>query len=173
MESTIGISQEQIEARARQIVEQSCQKHNAPVENVSEAQWNDARQTAKLQLEERAELERNPYFNLYQQEKAAHEATRTQLEIVKTNRTSSGTNARAAVTVEQARGRMGNQWFLSTDAQKLQALGIDASTINREELRRLFGRSASSHDAVDYQRTNPQRYATLREAAKALGIYGG
>lgn len=169
---TIEINQEQIESRARQIVEASCKKHNAPVETVSEAQWNDARSTAKMQLEERAELEKNPYFRLYNEEKAAHAATKTQLDIVKTTRTSSGTTAKAAITVEVARAKMGDQWFLGTDNQRLQALGIDPNTINREELRRLFGRGASSHDAVDYQRTNPQRYATLREAAKALSVYG-
>jgi hypothetical protein len=170
---TSTVSTEQIEARARQIVEQSCQKHHKPVETVSEAQWADARRAAAEQLEERAQLEQNPYFRLYTEEKAAHAATRTQLEIVKTNRSNSATSAKAAISVEQARGRMGNQWFLSTDAQKLQALGIDPNSINREELRRLFGRNASSHDAVDHQRSNPQRHATLREAAKALGIYGG
>jgi hypothetical protein len=68
---------------------------------------------------------------------------------------------------------MGNeQWFMCTADQRIQAVDVDPKSVDKVQLRALFGRGHSTADAVDFAKANPRRYAALREAAKAIGVYG-
>jgi hypothetical protein len=126
-------------------------------------------------IQSEAAKESNEYYHLYNQEKQAREAAETTLKAVRENRAvaSSTVDHRHSVTAERARDLMGrHQWFTLTDAQKIQAVDVDPASVDKVQLRALFGRGHNTADAVDFSKANPRRYAALREAAKALGIYG-
>ena len=75
--------------------------------------------------------------------------------------------------MEQVRDRMGRAtWFQLSEAGKLTALGLDPSSVDKTQLRSLFGKSTDTAFAVDFMKTNPHRYKQLRQAALALDITG-
>jgi hypothetical protein len=49
---------------------------------------------------------------------------------------------------------------------------LDPASVDKAQLRTLFGRNTDTAAAVDFSKVNPYRYKQLREAALALNITG-
>lgn len=163
-----SITEAQINERAEQIINAAMEKHGiADRAQVPQSAVDDAKQTAKEQLEHEA----NPFYQQYLEEKQRRELAESQLNALQTARTNTTAHAVAKVSTERVKAQMGADWYRLTDAQRLAAIGADPNT-DRELLRKLFGRGAQSAFVVDFQKGQPQRYADLREAARAIGIYG-
>lgn len=164
-----------ITAAVDQIIARTAAKHGISPADLPQGAIADARRAATEMVAHDAQLANDPYRALYEQEKAAHALTAATLGAVKENRTVAANNIdhRHTVTAERARELMGRaQWFTLTEAQKIAAVDVDPKSVDKDQVRLLFGKGASSLAAVDFQRANPKRYAALREVAKALNIYG-
>jgi hypothetical protein len=59
-----------------------------------------------------------------------------------------------------------------TDAQKIAALGVDPSTVNLVEAKKIFGRGADAQLGIALMKSDPTRYKVLKESALATGRYG-
>lgn len=160
-----------IKAAADNIIRAAAAKNGMRFEDVPVEAREDAYRFAKASLEDEAKKQSDPYYRMYQEEKAAHDLTKNQLGAMSQSRNAAATTSRAPIQAEVARGQAGNQWYSYTDAQKAQSVGWN-EPIDRDELFRLFAVGADTHTVVDYQRSNGPRYARLREVAKALNIYG-
>jgi hypothetical protein len=164
-----------IDAETNRIIMASCAKHNIQPSQLPEGAIDDARRAAREMVESESAKESNEYYHLYMQEKAAHAATSATLGAVKQNQgvTTANQNYRHPVTAERARELMGRaQWFMCTEAQKIQAMDVDPKSVDKAQVRALFGKNHDVTAAVDFSKANPRRYAALREVAKALNIYG-
>ena len=97
---------------------------------------------------------------------------KSQLGAVRENRAAKA-DTRTVDTMEQVRERVGRAtWFQLSESGKLTALGLDPSTVDKMQLRTLFGAKTDTALAVDFAKTNPYRYRQLRQAALALNITG-
>jgi hypothetical protein len=163
----MSISETAISERTTAIINSTATRHGVDPATFTTAQREDARNSAIEQLTH----ESSPFYQQYVEEKQRRELAESQLNALKTSRTNSNTQAAAKVSTQVVRARMGGDWFRLTDAQRLAAIGADPNT-DRELLRKLFGRGAQSSFVVDFSKAQPQRYADLREAALAVGIYG-
>lgn len=163
-----------IKAAADNVIRAAAAKAGMRFEDVPVEAREDALRFARASFEENAKKQADPYYRMYCEEKAAHDLTKNQLGAVSQSRNAAATSAshKAPIQMEVARGQAGNQWYAFTDAQKAQSVGWN-EPIDRDELERLFAVGADTHTVVDYSRSNPARYARLRELAKALNIYGG
>lgn len=170
---TIPASDESIiRVAADNIIRQAAAKNGLTIDQIPQEAREDALRFARASFEENAKKEKDPYYRMYQEEKAAHDLTKNQLGAMSQSRNAAATSHRAPIQMEVARGQAGNAWYSLTDQQKAQSIGW-TEPIDRDELFRLFGVGADTHTVVDYSRSNGPRYARLRELAKALGIYGG
>jgi hypothetical protein len=169
------VTEAEVDREAERLIAATCARHNVTRDNLKDEVIQNAARAARKKLEGERDLANNPYYNLYQQEKAAHAATSATLGAVKQNRTiaAANDNYHHTVTAERAREMMGREeWFMCTAAQKIQAMDIEPKSVDMAQVRALFGRGADGIAAVDFQKANPKRYAALREVAKALNIYG-
>jgi hypothetical protein len=81
-------------------------------------------------------------------------------------------NTRPSMTADRVRAINGlGTVHQMSRAQKLQALGVDPSTISDDGLRALFGRKQDGKLAQDLFKTNPGRYRLLKECADILNLY--
>lgn len=163
-----------IKAAANQMIAAAAQKGGYTIDQIPQEAKDDALAFARASFADEAKKQNDPYYRMYIEEKQAHDLTKNQLGAMSQSRDAAATSAtyKAPIKMEVARAQMGQQWFLCTDAQKVQAVGW-TEPVDRDELHRLFGAGADSHYVVDYQRSNGARYARMREVAKALSIYGG
>jgi hypothetical protein len=164
-----------IDAETNRIIAATCVKHGIQPSDLPPGAADDARRAAREMIESEARKDSNEYFHLYNQEKQARETAEATLKAVRENRNIAANTAdhRHTVTAERARALMGNeQWFMCTADQRIQAVDVDPKSVDKVQLRALFGRGHSTADAVDFAKANPRRYAALREAAKAIGVYG-
>lgn len=169
------VTEAAITAATDKIIASTCAKHGIQPSQLPDGAVDDARRAAREMLESDARNQSNEYYNLYLQEKQARETAEGTLKIVRENQTTTANTVdhRHSVTAERARDLMGrNQWFTLTDSQKIQAVNVDPASVDKVQLRALFGRGHNTADAVDFSKANPRRYAALREAAKAIGVYG-
>ena len=174
-QNTPAVTEAAITAATDSIIASTCQRRGITPADLPPGAVEDARRAATEMIQSEAAKESNEYYHLYNQEKQARETAEATLKAVRENRTVAANTVdhRHTVTAERARDLMGrNQWFCLTDAQKIQAVDVDPSSVDRLQVRALFGKGADSHTAVDFQRSNPRRYAALREVAKVLNIYG-
>jgi hypothetical protein len=161
-----------IDAETNRIVAASLAKHNMSIDQLPPGAMEDARRAAKEMLEADARNQSNEYFHLYQQQKQEAEALKAQLGAVRENRTARA-DTRTVDTMEQVRERVGRAtWFQFSEAQKLTALGLDPATVDKNQLRTLFGRNTDTAFAVDFMKTNPYLYKQYRQASLALNITG-
>jgi hypothetical protein len=81
-------------------------------------------------------------------------------------------DARPALTCEQLKARVGAlNWHKMTDAEKIAGLGQNPNEIDREFLKRLFGRGNDGRTVSDLAKSSPLRLRQLREVSKALNLY--
>lgn len=161
-----------ITAATDKLIASACAKHNITPDQLPQDSIDYARRTAREMVESEAVKEQNEYYHLYNQEKAAREAAETALKAVRENRTARA-DTRTVDTMEQVRERVGRAaWFQLSEAGKLAALGLDPATIDKPQLRKLFGRHSDGVFAVDYQKVQPYKYKQLKQAALALNITG-
>ncbi len=167
-----AITETDVNAAADQIIARTAAKHGISVSDLPAYAIEDARRTAREMVQSEAAKEQNEYYHLYNQEKAAREAAETSLKAVRENRTARA-DTRTVDTMEQVRERVGRAaWFQLSEAGKLTAMGLDPATIDRPQLRKLFGAKSDGAFAVDFMKTNPYRYKQLRQAALALNVTG-
>ena len=77
------------------------------------------------------------------------------------------------ITAERAKALAGPTEFLKmTRDKKILAVGGDPSTITDTGLLRLFGRKADLQLAGDLAKSNPGKYALLKQCALILDLYG-
>jgi hypothetical protein len=169
------VTEAEVDREAERLIAATCARHNVTRDNLKDEVIQDAARAAREKLEGERDLANNPYFNLYQQEKAAHAATSATLGAVQQNRTiaAANDNYHHTVTADRARRLMGNtQWFMCTADQKIQAVDVEPQFVDKAQVRALFGKNHDVAAAVDFAKANPKRYAALREVAKCLNIYG-
>ena len=170
-----AITEAAVNQAADKIISSTCAKYGIQPSQLPAGAVEDARRAAREMVESDARKDSNEYYHLYNQEKQARESAEATLKAVRENRNIAANTAdhRHTVTAERARGLMGReQWYMCTEAQKIQAVDVDPTSVDKVQLRALFGRGHSTADAVDFSKANPRRYAALREVAKALNIYG-
>jgi hypothetical protein len=136
----------------------------------------DAASATRLENEPQTPV--GDYESLYHKER---EENRRLQDVIASGRYSSpvgdevAKHAKPGMTAGRLRGLWGElRWQQSTDIDRLKALGVDPSTVDRALLKRLFGLSSQGndgHEAQQLYRTNRYRYLVLRECAKALGIF--
>jgi hypothetical protein len=136
----------------------------------------DAATATRLENEPKTPV--SDYQALYEKER---EENRRLQDLVAAGRYSSpvsdevAKHAKPGMTAGRLRALWGElRWQQSSDVDRLKGLGVDPSTIDRELLKRTFGLSSQGNDGREAQqlyRTNRYRYLTLRECAKALGIF--
>ena len=123
------------------------------------------------------EVTEHDYENLYREQRAENERLKAILDAARLSSASSGApaarpNAKAAVSADRVRTLLGPVGFLnSTRSEKLMALGVDPASVTDDGLRKLFGRGADFQAAQDLQRSNPERYAVLKQCALILNLY--
>ena len=170
--NTTAVTDAAIDAETNRIVAANLAKHNKTIDQLPPGAMEDARRTAREMVESDQRNQNNEYFHLYNQQKAEAEALKTQLGAVRENRTARA-DTRTVDTMEQVRERVGRaNWFQLSEAGKLTALGLDPATIDKAQLRTLFGKHTDTAAAVDFSKVNGYRYKQLRQAALALDITG-
>jgi hypothetical protein len=161
-----------IREAADKIISATCTKHGITPDQLPEGAIADARRAATEMVESDQRNQSNEYFHLYQQQKQEAEALKAQLGAVRENRTAA-TDKRTVTSMERTRDLMGRAtWFQLSEAQKITALGVDPASVDKAQLRTLFGKATDTSAAVDFMKTNPYRYKQLREVALALNITG-
>jgi hypothetical protein len=165
-----------VRSEAERLINKTLSDKGVSRDRLPQIAIDDAYNTARASVKTQQELDSNPYFALYQKEVAKSRQLEDQLKVVdRSAARQAGATSQPSVTVESARAAVGDlKWFHQTsDADKLRLLGVDPGTITKSELQKLFGRGADYAAQADFQKANPKRYATLRECAKALNVYGG
>jgi hypothetical protein len=81
-------------------------------------------------------------------------------------------DARPGITAEQLRAQVGPlAWHKMGEVEKLAGLGLNPAEIDRDFLKRCFGRSNDSRLGSELMKSDPLRYRRLKEASVALDIY--
>jgi hypothetical protein len=81
-------------------------------------------------------------------------------------------NIKPSMTVERAKALAGpDAWYRMTEAQRLAAIGQDINTVDRDLLKRTFGRGSDSRLGQDLFKTSALKYRLQKEAAICLGLY--
>jgi hypothetical protein len=169
---TLANTESAVQDAVNKLLISAAAKHGIAVADLPHEAIEDATRYAREQVESDQRNQANEFFHLYQQEKARRELAEKQISAVRENRTARS-DMRTVDTMEQVRGRMGHAaWFQLSEAQKLSALGLDPASIDKSQLRTLFGRHTDTAAAVDFAKVNQYRYAQLRQAALALNITG-
>lgn len=76
------------------------------------------------------------------------------------------------MTVERAKALAGpDAWYRMSESQRLGAIGQDIATVDRDLLKRTFGRGADGRLGQDLFKTSALKYRLQKEAAIALGLY--
>jgi hypothetical protein len=170
--STPAVTEAAVNQATDKLIQAACLKHGITQDQLPAGAVEDARRTAREMVEADTRKQSNEYYHLYNQEKQAREAAEAQLTAVRENRTARA-DTRTVDTMEMVRERVGRTtWFQLTEAQKLTALGLDPASVDKVQLRTLFGKNTDTAAAVDYARAQPFRYKQLRQAALALNITG-
>jgi hypothetical protein len=160
------------DAETNRIITATCAKHGIQPADLPAGAVEDARRSAREMVESDARKASNEYYHLYEAQKRENEALKSQLGAVRENRAAKA-DTRTVDTMEQVRERVGRAtWFQLSESGKLTALGLDPSTVDKMQLRTLFGAKTDTALAVDFAKTNPYRYRQLRQAALALNITG-
>jgi hypothetical protein len=161
-----------ITAAADKIIASTCLKHGIQPSDLLPNAIEDARMAAREFVEAEARKQDNEYYHLYEQQKAETEALKAQLGAVRENRAAKA-DTRTVDTMEMIRKRVGRAtWFQLSEAGKLSAMGLDPASVDKNQLRTLFGASTDTAFAVDFMKTNPYCYRQLKQAAMALNITG-
>lgn len=163
------ISEAQINQRAQEIINSTAAKYGIDSATFTTAQREDARNAAKEQLE----YESNPHVQALQASQEEVRQLKAQLDALQQRGPVSVPSGKAPFNNDVIRGRLGSTFYTLSQNQKIAAAGIDPSTVNAQELKKLFGRGCDAKAALDYSRQNPGDYAKKRELAKLLDIYGG
>jgi len=160
-----------IREAADKLIAAAAAKNGITIDQIPQSAKDDAYRFSRESVESNARNQSNEYYHLYEAQKKENAALQAQLGAVRENRAAKA-DTRTVDTMEQVRSRLGHAaWFQLSEAQKLNALGLD-NTVDREQLRRLFGRNTDTAYAVDFMKTNPYRYKQLRQASLALNITG-
>jgi hypothetical protein len=159
----------QLIERTHQIVNATAAKHGVDPETFTTAHRADARNAAREQLE----YENDPHVQALQASQEENRHLKAQLDALRSRGPVSVPSGRAPLNAAQVRGRLGNTFYTLSNAQKITAAGIDPSTVNVAELKKLFARGCDTKAALDYSRQAPSDYAKKRELAKLLDLYGG
>jgi len=171
-QSTPTATDAAINAATDKIIESTCARHNIQVADLPPGAVEEARRAATEMIQSEARKESNEYYHLYNQEKKARETAEAQLGAVRENREAKA-DTRTVESMEQVRERVGRaMWFQFSESQKLTALGLDPATVDKNQLRSLFGAKSDGAYAVDFMKTSPYRYRQLKQAALALNITG-
>jgi hypothetical protein len=162
------ITEASINERAQQIINATARKHNVDPSTFTSAQRDDAKQTAREQLE----YENDPHVQALQASQEENRQLKAQIEALRSRGPLAPPSGKARFNADQVRGRLGAAFYGMSQTQKIAAAGEDPGTVNTTELKRLFGRGCDTEAALDYSRQNPADYARRRELARLLDLYG-
>lgn len=163
------ISEIAIAERATKIINATALKHKVDPATFTPAQIEDAKQSARQELE----LESNPHYMALQQANEKNKQLEAQLSALQSRGPVAPPSGKAPFIAEQVRGRIGNAtWFTLSNDAKIRAAGEDPTNVSIPELKKLFGRGADTAKALDYSKQNPSDYARKRELARLLDVYG-
>jgi hypothetical protein len=166
-----------IKIAADNLIRAAAVKNGMTLEQVPQEAREDAYRFAKAAYEEDQALKSNPVYASLQAEREAHKLTRLQLEAVKQTRPTLGTNAQpSSLNPEVVRAQMGEgEWRALTDNGRLQACGINPTTVTPveiQECKKIFGRGMDSHYSSNAFKQDSARYRHLKNIAIVLGIQG-
>ena len=160
-----------IKTEANRLLATAAERAGIAVAQIPQYAVDEAYKFARESVESEARKQSNEYFHLYEAQKTEIEALKAQIGAVRENRVAK-TDDRVVPTMERTRDLMGRAvYYQLSEAQKLSANGIDPN-VDRNRLRELFGRNASTAAAVDLMKVDPFKYRQFREAAKILNITG-
>jgi hypothetical protein len=171
----VTIDETAVKAEAQRILANLASKHNRTVDSFDAEVADRAVEQARTNLEQAAKDESNPYKKLYEAERQQREIVENTLQSIRTQGQKHSTSVGGPpVNAEQAKARAGAfQWnHKLTDSQKVAALGVDPSTVNLAEAKKIFGRGSDPKLGSDLMKSDPVKYRTLREVARAVGSYG-
>jgi hypothetical protein len=170
-----SIDESAIRAESQRILSNLASKHNRSIDSFDAEIVDRAVGQAKINLEQAAKDESNVYKRLYEQERQQREVAENTLQSIRTQGVKHSSPAGGPpVSAEQARARAGAfEWnHKLTDTQKIAALGVDPSTVNLAEAKKIFGRGANAQLGVALHKADPAKYKVLREVSMAVGSYG-
>ena len=162
------ISEAAIAARAEQIIAANAANYKMDPASFTTAQIEDARQTAREQLEH----ESDPRVIALEAEREKTRLLEAQLAALRSRGPVAPPSGKAPFNAAQVRARLGPAFYQMSQSQKIAAAGEDPSTVNVAELKKLFGRGANTEYALDYSRASASDYAKKRELARLLDLDG-
>jgi hypothetical protein len=175
MSTTTNVSEHAIRQLAEQKITQTCAEHGVQRSDLKDAAISDAYEWAKQELTAQAERSTNPYFQENERLREELRLARMQTEALKTGRVNVGNDTRPAIDANTARAKLGEyQWNHGlSDAGRLQAIGVDPSTVTaatKAEILEIFGPKADSMRAADLYKSNARKYRQMKEIGRALRI---
>jgi hypothetical protein len=167
-----------IDSEANRIISATLQKHNMTLDQLNQqcpGAVEDARNTAKQMIERDTARKENPMYAELEQEREKSRLLQAQVNALKTSRTNTANDRRPAITAEQARAQVGElEWnHRMTDAQRLQVLGVEPSTVDaatRQQIMAVFGPKSDHRRASDLMKADAFRYRQLKEIGRALRL---
>lgn len=178
MSTTIAIpsaeeTERAINAATDKIIASTCAKHGLTPSQLSSEAINDAKRTAVHMVARDQARAANPMYGELEAERQKNHLLEMQLAAIKQGRVNVANDKQPPVTVAVARARLGEKaWCIDlTDAGRLQAIGIDPSTVNagtKQEILDLFGPKSDSARSNDAFKSNPGRYRQLRGVGRAM-----
>jgi hypothetical protein len=175
MSTSPVVSENEIRTLAESKISQVCNEHGVTRDDLKQEVITDAYKWSKEKLEADKQRAADPYYQENLRLREELRIARMQTEAIKAGRVNVGNDTRPAIDVNTARARLGEfEWNVKlTDAGRLQAIGVDPSTVTaatRAEILELFGPKASSARACDLMKANAGRYRQLKEIGRALRI---
>jgi hypothetical protein len=166
-----------IRSEATKIIAAAAVKGGYSADQIPTEARQDALNFARRNFIEQKALKSNPLWETLEAERAAHQQTRKELEAFAQVRPQPVSNTRDnGPDPNVVRARMGEgNWRALTDAGRLKACGVDPASVTEGEIiqaRRIFGRGADTHAAVDLSKADFGRYKHLKRIAVVMGLPG-
>jgi hypothetical protein len=161
-----------IQAAADKLIASAAARNGVTIDKIPPEAKAEALRYATESIASEASLANNPSHQLYLAAQKENELLKAQLGAVRENKVAR-TDTRTVDSMERVRDLMGRAtWYQLSRDQKVASLGVEPSSVDHVQLRKLFSKETDSGYAVDFMKTNPFRYRQLREVAKALDVTG-
>ena len=162
-----------IDAETTRIITATCEKHQIHPSQLPAGAADDARRAARDMILRDEARKANPLYTELEQEREKGRLLQMQLDAVKQSRVNAGNDRQPAVSVDVARAKLGElEWsHRMTDAQRLQAIGVNPAEVTpetRQTIMEIFGPHSDHHRASDLMKADAFRYRTLKNIGRCL-----
>jgi hypothetical protein len=175
--SPAAITESAVNQAAEAIIQTNCNRHGMSREQFPADGVEEARRIARQELEADAALKANPLFLQLEAERAARLQAEATLAAVSQSRANpNAQSVRTGPDPNVVRAQLGEvQWKMLSDNGRLQACGIQPSSVTPVELleaKKLFGRGMVSSYSSNFFKQDQARYQHLKRIAVVLNIQG-